>query len=162
MSRYRQTISAAFIFFLSAFYLGYAMFFIEIKNMSGVPDSAFIPRIVGVLMVVLSTVLLIGSIAKDRQAQPEEEQTAGKGELLNVFITAMILLVYIIMLQPIGFLISTTCYLFAQISFMTDPATIRNKKVLLKNFVIALVVTCLIYFLFLNVFTLILPAGILG
>ena len=162
MGRYRETFTATFILLISLFYFGYALFCIEIKTLNGVPSSAFIPRVVGFFMVILSLALFIISIKSDRIHVDQTQNGVNDKELFNVMVSALFLLGYIVALQPIGFLITTAGYLFLQISFMANPATSKQPKVLLKHGIIALVTTMVIEYLFVDVFVLILPSGILG
>lgn len=162
MGRYRRTISAGFVFLVSAFYFIYALFFIESHSVRGVPDSAFIPKIVGCCMLALSGVLLVSSVRADRQGESDAQAATEKKEFLNVLGTAAILLAYILLVEPLGFLPATGLYLFAQFLYLTDSAKLRQPKTYAVYLAIALGVSAAIYFLFLKAFHLILPAGILG
>lgn len=165
MGHYRKTVSAAFVFLVSAFYFIYALFCIESHSVRGVPDSAFIPKIVGCCMLLLSGVLLVSSIRSDRkgaESTSHEQASTEKKEFLNVMGTAAILLVYILLVEPIGFLPATTLYLFAQFLYLTPREKLRHAKTYVVYAVIALAVSASVYYLFLNAFHLILPAGILG
>lgn len=162
MGRYRQTISAAFVFLVSAFYLIYALFCIDSHSVRGVPDSAFIPKIVGICMLLLSSVLLVSSVRSDRAGGSAEQAATDKKEFLNVMGTAAILLAYILLVEPLGFLPATVLYLFSQFLYLTEQANLKKPRTYILYFAIALAVSAAVYFLFLKVFHLILPAGIFG
>lgn len=161
MNRYRRTVSSAFILAVSLFYFLYALFFIESHRVRGVPDSGFVLRIVGLFLVLLSGILLVQSIRKDWRGEKNEEGEKKK-ETLNVFGTAVLLLVYILLLEPLGFLVSTVLYLLAQFSYLTQPDKLRSVRTLGLYLAVALTVSGGVYFLFLKAFHLILPTGILG
>ena len=93
--------------------------------------------------------------------EPDEASSTEKKENRNVLGTAVLLLVYICLIEPLGFLIASVLYLFAQFLYLTEVSNLRRPKTYVLYFVIALVVSTGIYYLFLNVFHLILPAGIL-
>lgn len=162
MDRYRRTLSSAFVFAVSSFYFIYALFFIESRRVRGVPDSGFVPRIVGFFLVLLSAVLLIQSIRKDRGGNGNSDEMKKRKETLNVLGTAALLLVYIMLLEPLGFLIATVLYLTAQFVYLTEVDKLRQPKTLVKYLVIALAVSGGVYYLFLKAFNLILPAGLLS
>ncbi len=161
MNRYRRTILSAGILAVSLFYFLYALFCIESRHVRGVPDSAFIPSIVGGAMVLLSVVMTLDDFKKDRAAAGTEERKAEKKENLNVLGTAVLLLVYISLIEPLGFLIASVLYLFVQFLYLTPSDKLKKPKTYVVYGLIALVASGGIYFLFLNVFNLILPAGLL-
>ena len=160
MFRYRRTSMSAGVLAVSLFYFIYALLCIESRHVRGVPDSGFIPRIVGGMLVILSIVMTVSDFRKNRR-EPEEPSSSEKKESRNVLGTAVLLLVYIFLIEPLGFLIASTLYLFAQFLYLTDVQKLRRPKTYLLYFVIALLVSAGIYYLFLNVFHLILPAGLL-
>jgi putative tricarboxylic transport membrane protein len=160
MFRYRRTIMSAGVLAVSLFYFIYALLCIESRHVRGVPDSGFIPRIVGGLLVILSVIMTVSDFRRN-QREPDEASSTEKKENRNVLGTAVLLLVYICLIEPLGFLIASVLYLFAQFLYLTEVSNLRRPKTYVLYFVIALVVSTGIYYLFLNVFHLILPAGIL-
>lgn len=162
MIRYRRTILSAGILAVSLFYFIYALFCIESHHVRGVPDSGFFPQIIGVLLVVLSAVLTVKDFRLDRHgAASESGSKAPKKEGWNVLGTAVLLLVYIFLIEPLGFLIASTLYLFVQFLYLTDTAKLRSWKTYILYLLIAALVSAGIYYLFLYAFNLILPAGLL-
>ena len=63
-----------------------------------------------------------------------------------------------ILLVPVGFVIMTTVYITVQ-SWILSP---KEKKNPVKFFMIGAVASAVIYYIFRNIFVLMLPAGILG
>ena len=68
-------------------------------------------------------------------------------------------IVYVNVLSPIGFIISTLVYLFVQITILAPDAH-RTKKDLIQYLVIDVIFTFVVYFLFRYGFKIVLPAGI--
>ena len=68
--------------------------------------------------------------------------------------------IYVNILMPVGFIISTLLYLVLQITVLA-PDDKRTKKDLIKYAIITVVFTLVVYFLFRYGFKIILPQGIL-
>ncbi len=122
------------------------------------PD--FMPTVVGVIILILAIILLIESVTGFKK-NAEAAEKAGKDEsdYKRVILSLILSLLYVYLLQPIGFIICTLVYLFAQI-FVLAPDTHRTKKHLIFYLVIDVVFTIVVYFLFRYGFTIVLPAGI--
>ena len=97
------------------------------------PD--FMPTVIGVIIVLLSAILL-----------------AQRSSLI-------LSLVYVFVLQPVGFIISTFVYLFGQI-FVLAPDEKRTKKDIILYLIIDVVFVLVVFFLFRYGFKIVLPAGI--
>ncbi|MDN4493489.1 tripartite tricarboxylate transporter TctB family protein [Ureibacillus aquaedulcis] len=127
----------------------------------------FLPRIVAITLFILSISLFIKAYVqkkKEGEIQIAEEiesvpQKESKKEIYLLVITTLILIVlYLIVLPSLGFLIATTVYLYIQIYLMA-PADKRNH---IKIGLVSVLSSTIIYFVFRNVFYLMLPSGILG
>lgn len=123
----------------------------------------FFPKLDAVLLGVLGLVLLVDGLKKARAATPAEAGsstglTAGTRCMVE---TLALIAVYIFCLQPVGFLLSTAVYLVVQMFVLAD-AEHRGKKDLLLFCILSVLVSAGIYFLFTQVFYLMLPRGILG
>ena len=68
-------------------------------------------------------------------------------------------LLYVNLLKPVGFLVTTLVYLFVQI-FILAPDQNRTKKDLLRYLIIDVIFTFVVYMLFRFGFKIVLPAGI--
>ena len=145
---------------------------------SSVVDSSFVPKVVGVLLMLLSAVQIYLTGKKGRQpAAPKEQPAAQEGEseefrvedydddalsknadtksLLAIF---AILILYMALMSVLGFMISTALFLMASMLLLT-PAEKRRLPFMI---VLSLVVSVGVYYLFVNGLDLVLPAGILG
>lgn len=129
----------------------------------------FVPKLVAIGILILSIFYLIQSIKQQRVSKKEidskttnEEETSTEEKRkispLNVLATVSLLVLYVALLPYIGFLITTTVYLFFQMYFLA--AKTERKIPLFVG--ISIVSSVLIYFIFKSVFYLMLPAGILG
>lgn len=129
--------------------------------------SAFVPQLAAALLGVLSIVLILqsvhrapkGSIAETTKTASltEQETETASNRKKRVRLTFLLILFYLIFLEPVGFLITTALYLFFQFWVLS-----RRKPNLPLYGIIAVFTSVIIYYLFVKVFVLFLPAGILG
>ena len=115
----------------------------------------FMPKLCAGIWVALGILLFLFGLRE----KPEE---GGKSQVsIKGFAATMVLLfVYILLLKPVGFVITSIVYLFLQMCLFV-PAEKRTKKSYILFAVISVVVPFAVNWLFVNVFALILPAGIL-
>jgi hypothetical protein len=125
-------------------------------------SSAFIPRICVGFMSVLACALIVQGVRREKKSPapaPTQEQQVQSRQQLKAAGTALaILFVSILMMRPLGFILSMTFYLLA--SFLTlSPREKWNIPLFVGISVISVTA---IYFTFVKGFNLLLPAGILG
>ena len=121
------------------------------------PD--FMPTVIGVIIVLLSAILLAQSI-KGLKAAVAKAEAEGPDDSDYKRVSSLILsLVYVFVLQPVGFIISTFVYLFGQI-FVLAPDEKRTKKDIILYLIIDVVFVLVVFFLFRYGFKIVLPAGI--
>lgn len=123
------------------------------------PD--FMPRLVGIIILVLALLLLFWTVKGLKKHVSEVEASGYKdtADYKRVLFSLVASIVYVNVLSPIGFIISTLVYLFVQITILTPDAH-RTKKDLIQYLVIDVVFTFVVYFLFRYGFKIVLPAGI--
>jgi putative tricarboxylic transport membrane protein len=164
LKKYGDLISGIFLLILSAaLFLG--SFTVKMLTVSRI-GSAFVPQVVAVLLAIASISIIFHSINALRKGaiteQDEKKQCApeapGKMNFKGLIGTLVLLVAYIATLAPVGFLISTTVYLFFQMFVL---ATKEQRKLPLF-LVISILTSTAVYYTFLKVFNLMLPAGILG
>ncbi|MGL5434797.1 MAG: tripartite tricarboxylate transporter TctB family protein [Lachnospiraceae bacterium] len=116
----------------------------------------FMPKLCSKLWLLISALLLITTMIK-----PEERFLIKEAVQLRGFLATMtILLVYGLALKPVGFVISSIVYMLVQmIIFVPDDK--RSTKMYLIFAVISVIMPILVNMLFVDVFSLVLPAGIL-
>lgn len=130
-------------------------------------NASSIPKLWGVLLLILGVILIVrGALAmKSAKAAgyvPEKRSFADSAKLFwknNVAVVEMfvVLLVYIALIQPVGFLIPTIVFLFLEFNILTR----KEERKWALNAVLAVVIGLAIYALFKYGFNMPLPQGIL-
>ncbi len=127
--------------------------------------AGFLPRVTAIIFATLGLVLILrqrktNCAARAKGCAPAakpKEKPVGMTGPLPVFLNILLFVVYLLLLEKIGFLIMTTLYMTLQMVLLTDPA-----KVKIGRFVVISAVVCFgAYYLFVNFFQVMLPAGIL-
>ena len=109
---------------------------------------------------LLSAILLAQSIKGLKEAVAKAEAEGPDDSDYKRVLSSLILsLVYVFVLQPVGFIISTFVYLFGQI-FVLAPDEKRTKKDIILYLIIDVVFVLVVFFLFRYGFKIVLPAGI--
>jgi len=154
------------LYFSSAFsigtYKGYAS-----QNIS----SAFIPKLLGILLMFLSACLLYQTVMawkrlkKDLEASPHSIQEPQQGylffkpeEIRSLVAVFASLAAYIALMEPVGFILSSCGFLFVAIRIMAPDGKFNWRMTALLS---AIVPIC-IYALFVYGLDMVLPEGILG
>ena len=161
IAKNKEIIISVFLILLS---LGYFYSATTIKTISkSLINAQFVPKILGVGLLILSIAEFIDNLRK----QPTEKSTTCENandpsERFQIFIRIIITLasmaIYITLLRPVGFLLMTCIYMFVQISIL-NPA---KKLDIFKTLAFSVVFSVVIYFLFVHVFKIMLPRGILS
>ena len=152
-----------------AFALAYFLLSWQIANFKGLGappiDAKFVPRLWGVLLMILSLLVFIRGLReylklkKEGNIQKSSVSVAAKlKDNWEVILTFLCLLIYILLLQPVGFIIMSALFIFAEAMILT-PA---GKRKPLIAAIIAVVAAVLVDFAFVNLLHVLLPAGILG
>lgn len=161
--KYKNTISSIFLLMFS---IGYFYSATTIKTLSQeVINSQFLPKIIAIALALLSISEIISSLKSQKSSQItqsedeiEVQNTLNKSSIISVVSTLIFLSIYIVLLKPIGFLISTIGYTFIQIMILT-PIDKRN---ILFSIILSVASSAIIYFIFVYVLNLMLPKGILN
>lgn len=164
MKRFSDIISGSVILLVSAILFYGTTQIRVIASMEGL-TSRFFPRIVVGVMAVLGLLILVRGIKAARVSVSAEEDHADSSKGITtgtrcVIETLIAIFVYVFLMEPVGFLITTVLYLFVQMLILA-PSPITKKNYLLFA-MISLISSIGIYLLFTRVFYLLLPAGILG
>lgn len=122
------------------------------------PD--FMPTVVSVIILILAGILLFLSV-KNFKMHAEEAEKSGKdtSDYKRVLASLVLALVYVNVLKPVGFILSTLVYLVLQIIVLA-PDDKRTKKDIILYLVLDVVFTIIVYLLFRYGFKIVLPAGI--
>ena len=115
----------------------------------------FMPKLLGIIWIGLSFLILVSDL---KDSVHSKKVTAGIN--LKQFISTLALIFfYILIIEYLGFTISSIFYLFIQI-LIINPKKIQSRKVYIGYGLIALITPIAISLIFANLFYLILPRGI--
>ena len=161
----KKDIGIGLFFFLLAIAYFVGTFSIESYNPFGDAglSSKIVPQILAYMMAALSFIVVVQSVLKlikrDDDKAPAEAVRINR-KLLGKFIFAIVLLiVYIVLFDKLGFIISTVFYLSAMI-FLLLPH--KNAKTGVFAVLFSIAVSFLVYTVFNNLLGLILPSGVFG
>ncbi|GAK09894.1 tripartite tricarboxylate transporter TctB family protein [Geomicrobium sp. JCM 19038] len=152
---------------LSFLVLSIGVFFLSI-NMNTLSilsigvSSSFFPIVASVIMFLISIVLLYlarKQAGNEEVASTKEDDEGNvKSKQVNVGITFVLILLYLLFLPIIGFILATTLYLVVQSYLLAT----KEKRNLLMFSSLSLTASVVIYHVFRSGFDLMLPVGILG
>jgi hypothetical protein len=125
------------------------------------PD--FMPTLVGAIILILAGILLVQTFArfKANAAELEASNFKDTSDYRRVLGSLVAALIYVNILKPVGFIVSTLVYLVIQI-YILAPDNKRTKKDIIQYLIIDVVFTLVVYFLFRYGFKIVLPGGILA
>jgi putative tricarboxylic transport membrane protein len=147
----------------------------SIKHISSLTfdvGSAYFPRICAALLLFLGTALIISSavkVRKEKQQVLEAEKKEEEPEKIKNNTTALVktlaviavLCLFALLLQKVGFIICSFVLVFVLILVLAPREEIKLKKVAVW-ILISAIASVGIYFLFVELFNLLLPIGLLG
>lgn len=161
MNKYKDTVvGVASIVIAVALFI--ASFYIQEFSRTRL-GADFVPRVTAVILCALGVILIVKDRRARRLAGPASEEPAsttpkvGLTGPLAVFLNVMLFVVYLLLLDKVGYLIVTPIYLFLQILLLTDPAKYRYGWFA----VLSVIVGATTYYGFAYFFQVYLPAGIL-
>lgn len=136
--------------------------FIFIQSMSMDPlmkndvGSGFFPKVVAIVMIAMAILNLIVAFKEGNNLIEKKEQK--NQDSFGGWATIVLIGIYVITYQSVGFLIGTSIYLFLQIMILSP-----KEKMNIPLFAIISVVTpVFIYFVFTRLINMPLPKGIFG
>ena len=131
---------------------------------------SFVPKLLGGALMALSVVLLATTLMKYRKAAdgPKEEKESSPGEeeqapknqadMKGGFLSMALLVVFALLIKPVGFIITSAVYLFFQILVFSYQ---KEKQTVIPAAVVSIAAPVAIYLIWYYVFKVPLPAGIL-
>lgn len=163
--KYSDVYAGGFLLVLSI------VMFISTFSIQALTDSRvgadFMPKIIAVLIAILSIFIIVnGFRRKDEIVRDEQEVSSLENEVeskndksyLLVIISVALMFIYLFLIPILGFLISTTAFLLIQMLLFSE----WKAKNIILYLIISIITSTLIYYLFRNVFYVMLPSGILG
>lgn len=158
--KYGDIVVSIFFMVLSAVIILLALQLPKSQVMDIGPD--FMPIVISALSFILATILLIQSLRRFKDNAAElEGKTLEKCDYKRVILSIILVLVYVNIMKPVGFIISTFAYLVCQM-YVLAPDENRTKKDIVLLVVISVIFTLIVYFLFRYGFKILMPAGILA
>lgn len=156
--KYGDIVVGVFFMALSAAVIVMALMLPKSKVMDIGPD--FMPLCIGSVTFVLAALLTFFSVRdfKSRAASLTREALPDC-DYKRVLQSIILVLIYVFVLQPVGFIISTLIFLMLQM-LVLSPDEERGGKDIVKLAVINVVFTMVVFFLFRYGFKIVLPAGI--
>lgn len=159
-SKNKDMIAGAFLLLVA---VGYFLlsFQIKLSNIDRMVGSRLFPQICGVLLALFSCGLIAGNIMRNRRESPadageEAKDPAARPVYRNTILVLVSYAAFIWALNALGFVVSTVAYLFTQMIILRGAS---EKSRYFLYAVITALSTIAIYYLFNNVFYLILPKG---
>lgn len=132
---------------------------IHSDNPNGV-GADFMPRIIGSIIICLSLFIVISTIVSMKKGQNDSEpKEAIDSGTRKTIMTIVLLIAYAFLLKYTGFVITSIVYLILQMIILADK--VRKKDLLLYG-VISVITPLLVNYVFVHIFSLMLPSGILG
>lgn len=154
MGKYKDLISGVCGMILSAvFFMLSVQIGLKEKDAIG---ASFLPKIVTVMMFAMFAIVTYRGM-KDVKAGKEEKKLDYAPNFKGVALMFIAMLVYAYLLKPVGFIITSILFLMAAICLMTKKEELKP----VKYTVIAVIVVIFIYFIFMEVFGIRIPKGIL-
>lgn len=156
--KYGDIVVSVFFMALSAVMIYAATLLPKSKVMEIGPD--FMPTVVGIATLILSTALLVISLKnlKTRVAEVDANPPADV-DYKRMLLSLILILVYVFALKPVGFILTTLVYLPIQMYVLADKEH-RSKKDIITLLIIDVVFTIAVFFLFRYGFKIVLPQGI--
>lgn len=156
--KYGDIVVGVFFMALSAIMMVMAQMLPKSKVMEIGPD--FMPMVIGGITFVLALILTVLNVKNRKMRAAElENATVDECDYKRVLLSALLVLVYVFVLQPVGFIVSTLVYLPLQM-LVLSPDDQRGKKQIIQLLIIDVIFTLVVFFLFRYGFKIVLPAGI--
>lgn len=153
MNKKVRDISCSLLFLITGVFIFIQS--LEIKAMMGKDiGSAFMPKVIAIALIGISVLKLILTLLDMSKPQEKKEDIDNMGGLLTI----AALLFYVLTFEFLGFIISTAAYLFFQMTILSND---KNRKLILFG-IISIIVSVVIYALFVYLIDRPLPIGILG
>lgn len=155
VNQYADIISGLFVILFSvSMFAGAGM--IQQRGAGGGIGPRTMPQIIAALLAIVGVSILISGMKKLKtgahQGGSFPEHWA---DFRIVIFTLGLLFAYVAVLTKLGFLIATAIYLFIQLCLFEN----EWKQRIGRNILVAVITSAGIYFLFRNVFSLMLPTG---
>lgn len=163
----KNLISGGVLFAIGAAYFALTFQISQFKGLGSTPiDARFVPQMWGVMMMVLSAMVFIRGLReylslKKAGKLPQGEKIDVKKWVIDnreVVMTFLSLLIYIALLAPVGFVIMSALFIFAECMILTP----KEKRKPIPALILGIVVAVIVDYIFVNMLFVLLPTGIIG
>ena len=125
--------------------------------------ASFMPRIASFLFIILGGLLIFGSFRcfvpeETKRSAAESSEKKVFGGMPAVFLSLLLMTAYVGMMERVGFILTSIVYIFLQILVLEK----RGNRNYMVFGLISIAVPIVVFYLFVNVFKVLIPAGILG
>lgn len=156
--KYGDIVVGVFFMALSAIMMVMAQMLPKSKVMEIGPD--FMPMVIGAITFILAAILTFLNVKNMKMRAAEiDPSKIDDCDYKRVLLSALLVLIYVFILQPVGFLVSTLVFLPLQM-LVLSPDDQRGKKQVIQLLIIDVIFTMVVFFLFRYGFKIVLPAGI--
>lgn len=156
--KYGDIVVGVFFMALSAIMMVMAQMLPKSKVMEIGPD--FMPMVIGAITFVLAAILTFLNVKNMKMRVAEiDPSKIDDCDYKRVLLSALLVLIYVFILQPVGFIVSTLVFLPLQM-LVLSPDDQRGKKQVIQLLIIDVIFTMVVFFLFRYGFKIVLPAGI--
>lgn len=154
MSEKQRDLIGSIVFLIFGIFLFAISFTVKsiIENDVG---PAFMPKVVAGAIVIVSVSKLVIALKNHSPEYTEKRQSTD--DKIGSLMTILNLAAYVILFEPLGFIISSIVFLTLQMTILSDKAHFKP----VKFGIISISATLAIYFLFVYAFNLMLPEGLL-
>ena len=156
--RSRDLILGVVMLLVSGFYLFFAL---QIKTRPiltpAYAGARRIPVLLGILLAFLSVICIVQGIRKMKSAGGAKETAGEKGGVMPTLQTFAVIIAYILLMDPLGFILSTVLYLFVQMLVLAP----KEKRNYLLFILTAVIFTGIVFVAFRIGFQQLLPRGVI-
>ena len=159
MKEKRNDICSSIVFFLFGVFIFAGSYWIPATT-SDILGSRFFPRVVAVLIGILSIFQLLSAVGELKDVGVKEEKEAAN---LNgpFLLTTVALFAYYLLVLGIGFTLTSILYLLFEGVVLMRKDELKDKKKMVILILVAVIVPIFLNTVFWNVFSIKLPEGAL-
>jgi putative tricarboxylic transport membrane protein len=130
---------------------------------SSIANAQFIPRIIGIALILLSVIIVVMAMVKMLRGRgaAADEAPVKRDNRFTLGLTAGLLILYALAFRPLGYIVSSVIYLFFQVLLLT-PKERRTRRAVLTTTTVAVVVPVLVYIACRYGLEILLPVGLIG
>lgn len=156
LQKYKEIISGlVFVVFSITAYFYADSIRVFAPNSGNYINAQFFPKVISFMLGLVSVYQVIVGIRQlaKTAAVPCDAHTMSRTAILRIVATLILLMIYVALLESLGFLIMTVLYIFFQVLILTPRERINYPFTI----GLSVVFSGLVYFMFTQVFSLMLP-----